>query len=344
MVVEARKLSSTIKGVCQESYTDEEQQLVTDLDAFGYDEAARYVYGCDYSEWKQVHSKKATDKQMSLYKASVSIHARHDKKLLETQCEKGPATYKASTAGSKRVGFASTQIEKPSSIQNSQTNSRASPQSKKVPQPSDVCCEDIDAPSCAVSPSTGYGIPPPPKVELSLKVGVLTVSDRAANGEYEHGDLSGPAVEQSLAENLEKANSRRKELDSNKAGVNFLVKAIVGDEKDDIKKNLLQWCGKGGDGPICDLVFTTGGTGFSPRDITPEVTKEVLDKEASGLMSFVTAKCAGVQPLAALSRGTAGICGETIIVNLPGNPAAVGQVLDALIPLLLYAVKDLKGL
>ena len=95
-------------------------------------------------------------------------------------------------------------------------------------------------------------------------------------------------------------------------------------------------------GTICDLVFTTDGTAFSPHVVTLEATREVVEREASGIMTFGTSLCASMQPLEALSRCTT--CGETVSVNLPGNPVAVGQMLDVLVPLLLYAVEDVKGL
>jgi molybdopterin biosynthesis enzyme MoaB len=71
---------------------------------------------------------------------------------------------------------------------------------------------------------------------------------------------------------------------------------------------------------------------------------KLLRKMPQGSVTFATAQCSAIQPLAALSRGVAGICGGTLIVNLPGNPAGVGQVLDILVPLLLHAIKDIKGL
>ena len=81
LVIEARKLASTVRSVCGE-LSDEEEKLVKDLDAFGYDEAAEYVYGCTYPEWKNTHQKKATEDQMARYNASSKIHAVHDKRML----------------------------------------------------------------------------------------------------------------------------------------------------------------------------------------------------------------------------------------------------------------------
>ncbi len=284
----------------------------------------------------------------SRFNSSASIHAKHDKKLLESNADSG----KGNSNGKVET--------KPQSITAQQSSKRghqtssSSPWTPKVksPQPSDVCCEDVDAPQNNVSARVPFARsgntpkvfrpPPPPRIDLSLKIGILTVSDRAAAGEYETGDLSGPAVEHSLASNMGKLNARRSQSDGTTAMINFVAKAIVPDEIEEIKGQLLSWCGKDGGGSGMDIIFTTGGTGFSPRDVTPEATLQVIERECSGLMSFVAAECASIQPLAALSRGTAGICGRTIIANLPGNPNGVGQCLDILVPLLLHAVKDLK--
>lgn len=347
--MEARKLSVTIKGVCQDSYTDEEKIMVQNLDAFGYDEAAEYVYGVAYPEWKAAHAKKASDKQMALYKASIPIHAKHDKALLEPLCDKEDTTVVSSSVkdDQSRATIASAESRSTPTppVAKESIQQVAAPEAKKNPLLSDVCCEDLDEPDAScVAQTPSFRTPPPPKVNLSLKVGILTVSDRAANGEYENGDLSGPAVEQAINDTLKKLNGMRNELDETRAQVSFCVKAIVEDEMDQIISNLHEWCGNSEGGLTCDVIFTTGGTGFSPRDVTPEATLEVIEKEASGLMSFVTSQCAAVQPLAALSRGTCGVCGTTLIANLPGNPAAAGQVMEILLPLLLHAIKDLKEL
>jgi gephyrin len=344
LVVEARILADTIRGVCQNNFTEEEEQILTSLDAFGYDQAAETVYGCSYKAWKEAHQHKATEEQITRFNTSVPIHAKHDKQLIANNRD-----YDANTVIKHEP---TSQASKSSSMISS--SSHWKPKVKSVPA-SDVCCEDEDsyransssrpAPFSKTTDSNqnlSYRPPAPPRYNLSLKVGILTVSDRAAAGEYETGDLSGPAVEQALMSNIARINSRRAQSDITTAKVNFVAKAIVPDDVEEIKNHLLNWSGKYDEGTQMDIIFTTGGTGFSSRDVTPEATQEVLERECNGLMTFVLSECASLQPLAALSRGTAGICDMTLIVNLPGNPNGVGQCMDVLMPLLLHAVKDLK--
>ena len=324
LVVEARKLSADLKA--DESNNANNAQLIQALDALGYDETAEHVYGCAYGEWKKRHAKKATDEQMDKYNASKPLHAAHDKELLAVKAEKPTG------GGDEAVALAS-------SSQPAGVASPASDKKTKNPLLSDVCCEDVEgaAASAAMCRPTASAKPaavvPPPSGDLIVNIGILTVSDRAAAGQYETGDLSGPAVEQSVESLVESINSGGS---SGNISYNVMEKNIVPDDIDAIATKLKEWTS-------CDLIFTTGGTGFSPRDVTPEATRSVLDRESHGLMAYVSSECSEGQPLAALSRGTAGMRGNTLIVNLPGSPAGVRQTMNVLFPLLLHAVNDIKS-
>ena len=165
---------------------------------------------------------------------------------------------------------------------------------------------------------------------------MLTISDRAFSGEYSTGDLSGPAVQEAVGSILGCSNS----YSSNKTNLESIQSAIVPDEIDAIQSILTEWSSSAN---AVDIIITTGGTGFSPRDVTPEATSAILDRSCDGLMSFCSlALSQTVQPLAALSRGTAGVKGNTLIANLPGNPMAVKEILPILLPLALQAVADMK--
>eukprot|EP00545_Synedropsis_sp_CCMP1620_P009574 CAMPEP_0119010758 /NCGR_PEP_ID=MMETSP1176-20130426/5229_1 /TAXON_ID=265551 /ORGANISM="Synedropsis recta cf, Strain CCMP1620" /LENGTH=383 /DNA_ID=CAMNT_0006963483 /DNA_START=10 /DNA_END=1161 /DNA_ORIENTATION=- len=315
MVMEARKLSGD----------DEKQQQA--LDALGYDEAAQYVYGCDYGDWKHKHAKKASDEQLQKYNDSKPLHSVFDKKMLATKAEKPgkllsnmkiPA--ESSTSGDK----------KPSLLSN-------------------VCCQDVDeeqgqAPAVAAPvPSAAKKVrtlppfvpPPPPSGGMNLTVAIITVSDRAFKNEYETGDLSGPAVQQAVRETVDKMNAT---TDTSKGAVTCDVQyiTVVPDEVDQIKTKLIELESS------VDLVLTTGGTGFAARDVTPEATLAVVDRECSGLMAFVTTECSKDQPLASLSRGTAGVMGSTMVCNLPGNPKGIGEIVPILLPLIIHGIRDLQ--
>jgi len=153
-----------------------------------------------------------------------------------------------------------------------------------------------------------------------MKVGILTVSDKGARGERE--DRSGPAIREMIEA----------------AGGEVVRTKIVPDEREDIRTVLIDWSSEG-----LDLVLTTGGTGFSPRDWTPEATKSVIDRETPGLPEAMRRAGAEKTPTAMLSRAAAGIRRSTLIVNLPGSEKAVRESLAVLLPALPHAVDILKG-
>ena len=111
------------------------------------------------------------------------------------------------------------------------------------------------------------------------------------------------------------------------------------DEKEEIEKALIDLS----DNKSADVVFTTGGTGFAPRDITPEATKAVIEKEVPGIPEAIRLESLKITKNAMLSRAVAGIRGKTLIINLPGSPKAVKESLEVVIPVLGHAVKTLSG-
>lgn len=157
---------------------------------------------------------------------------------------------------------------------------------------------------------------------MAISVGILTVSDRCSRGETE--DVSGPVIYQWAKEGL-KAEVRRQ--------------AIVPDERERIREILCVWSDREG----LDLILTTGGTGFAPRDITPEATRDVIERETPGLTEAMRVEGLKSTPHAMLSRAMAGIRGQTLIVNLPGSPKAVREGLAVILPALPHAIEILKG-
>ena len=154
-----------------------------------------------------------------------------------------------------------------------------------------------------------------------MRVAVLTISDAGARGE--RADTSGDAIATWASER----------------GYALVARALVPDDSVEIVRRLLAWC----DADEADLVLTTGGTGLSPRDNTPEATRAVLDREAAGIAERLRVVCIDSFPRAALSRGVAGSRGRTLIVNLPGSPGGVRDALHALVPIVDHAVSIVRG-
>ena len=155
-----------------------------------------------------------------------------------------------------------------------------------------------------------------------MKVARLTLSDRASAGVYE--DRSGPEIERILGELG--------------IGISEWLRLLMPDDYESMVVLLRELC----DRDACDLILTTGGTGPAPRDVTPEATRAVLEREIPGFGEIMRVMSFSKVPTSILSRATAGTRGRTLIVNLPGNPKAIGECLPMLIPAILEAVKHLK--
>jgi molybdenum cofactor synthesis domain-containing protein len=155
-----------------------------------------------------------------------------------------------------------------------------------------------------------------------MRIGILTISDRASHGEYE--DKSGPALREMWRQHF---------------GGDVDRVHIIPDEIAEIKRALVEWC----DDEKLDLILTTGGTGFAPRDVTPEATRAVIEREAHGLVHAMIAASLQKTPHAMLSRMVAGIRRQTLIVNLPGSPKAACENLQVILPALPHAIELLQG-
>ena len=156
--------------------------------------------------------------------------------------------------------------------------------------------------------------------DMSLRISIITISDRAAAGE--RTDESGPALSQVVQAN----------------GWQVTRLEIVPDDQSMIEHKLAAWADEGTD----NVILTTGGTGFSRRDVTPEATLAVIDRQAPGLAEAMRAVSLQATPHAMLSRAIAGIRGSTLIVNLPGSPKAAIENFQVILPILAHAVQLLS--
>ena len=156
---------------------------------------------------------------------------------------------------------------------------------------------------------------------MTIRFGILTVSDRSSRGE--RADASGPALTALI---LAEGWSADKQ-------------SILPDDESAIRQILIEWA----DGGDVDIILTTGGTGFSPRDVTPEATRAVIQREAPGLAEAMRAASLKVTQHAMLSRVVTGIRERSLIINLPGSPKGAVENLQALLPVLPHAVQLLRG-
>ncbi len=151
--------------------------------------------------------------------------------------------------------------------------------------------------------------------------GILTLSDKGALGERE--DRSGPLIREALE----------------KAGFQVLAYRVIPDDYEEILVVLLDWVDRKG----LDLIMTTGGTGLSPRDVTPEATRAAIEREIPGIAEAIRWEGLKHTPFAMLSRGLAGVRKESLIINLPGSPKAVEESLAVVLPVLHHALEKIKG-
>lgn len=269
-----------------------------------YDEALEVVYGEPYADWKKKHQSKASPEQMALFESNAHRHAQHPK------MEDFPPS--------------------PSPEEREKRETRPAPPAKGAP--SDVCCTPADEIGVGVD-SVSDATPSSDRFEktrsagaskqkkISLRLGVLTVSDRAHAGAY--ADLSGPAVIETVETHF--------------PGFLFsTLRYVVPDEEDQIAARLKQLTASG-----CNLVFTAGGTGVAPRDVTPEATRSVLQREIPGIAQMLVSKSLRSEPHAALSRGTAGVRDRALIVNLPGRPEACRELVAAVAPIVPHALRQI---
>ncbi len=154
-----------------------------------------------------------------------------------------------------------------------------------------------------------------------LNAGVLTISDKGARGQ--RYDESGKVIKDSLSH----------------AGGQVIKYDVIPDEAEIISHKLAEWADEGG----VDVIITTGGTGLSQRDVTPEATLSIIDRVVPGIVEAMRIKTLSKTPMAMLSRAAAGVRGKCLIINLPGSPRAVAECLEVILPAIPHAVEIIKG-
>lgn len=154
-----------------------------------------------------------------------------------------------------------------------------------------------------------------------IKVGIITASDKGSKGERE--DRSGLVIAEMVRER----------------GWEVTDYVILPDEREELASQMKQWC----DTEYVDLILTTGGTGFSPRDYTPEATLDIIERNVPGIPEAMRYYSLQITPRAMLSRSVAGIRKKTLIINLPGSPKAVRENLESIIDSLTHGIGILKG-
>ena len=152
-----------------------------------------------------------------------------------------------------------------------------------------------------------------------IKVAILTLSDKGSKGDRD--DASGPAIEKIIK----------------KMNATVVSYEIIPDDKNKIKRKLISLS------KTADLIVTTGGTGVSPRDVTPDATLEIIDYEIPGIAEAMRMKGMRKTPFAMISRAVAGVRGKTLIINLPGSPRAVKENLSVILPILPHTIEKLHG-
>lgn len=155
---------------------------------------------------------------------------------------------------------------------------------------------------------------------MTIRFGILTLSDRSSRGE--RADASGPALMAAIQGE----------------GWSVVKQEVLPDEESAIREILASWANS----RDVDVILTTGGTGFSPRDVTPEATRAVIEREAPGLAEAMRAASLKVTPHAMLSRIVTGIRGKTLIINLPGSPKGAVENLQVILPVIPHAVQLLR--